>query len=159
MTKTESKKVFKEARMTIRETEIQYEAAQIKYSAHVKDIALKIYEKSGNLAVLEEFHILCLNRANRILNTCKISQGGIAGTVVDIRFIAVMALASGASSVILIHNHPSGNINPSQGDRQVTDKIASALKLLDINVLDHCILGQDIYGAVDYYSFADRGLI
>ena len=102
----------------------------------------------------EEFWVLLLNRANRVIRKCQISQGGVAGTVADPKIIFKMALEDLASGVILAHNHPSGNLNASQADIDLTKKLKEGGKLLEIQVLDHIILaGQK------YFSFADEGMI
>lgn len=102
----------------------------------------------------EEFWILLLNRANRVIRKSQISQGGIAGTVADPKIIFKLALDDLASGIILAHNHPSGNLTASQADLDLTKKLKEAGKLLDIQVLDHLIVaGQK------YFSFADEGLI
>ena len=102
----------------------------------------------------EEFWILLLNRANRILARERISAGGISGTVVDARIIFQKALIGSACSLILFHNHPSGNLKPSQADIKLTQKLKKAGQTLDIAVLDHLIIGES-----GYYSFADEGII
>ena len=102
----------------------------------------------------EEFWVLYLNRSNLILDKVKISQGGIAGTVTDIRLIMKQAVDRLAVSIILCHNHPSGNLNPSEADTRITQKIKEAGNLLDIQLLDHLIISEN-----DYYSFADNGLL
>ncbi len=99
----------------------------------------------------EEFWILLLDRANKIITNIRISMGGITGTVTDIRIIMKEALEKGATSIILCHNHPSGNILPSNADKLITEKIKSAGNVMDIKILDHIIIGGD-----DYYSFADK---
>ena len=99
---------------------------------------------------VEEFWILLLNQNNRILSKHLISTGGVSGTVADIRIILKKAIDELASGIILAHNHPSGNIQPSKMDRNLTHKIIEASKLVDIKVLDHIIIGDE-----DYYSFAD----
>ena len=109
---------------------------------------------SGNMELYEEFVILCLNRANKVLGWVKVSQGGITGTVVDSRLIFGIALKAAASSIILRHNHPSGNTKPSDEDISITKRLREAGKLLDIAVLDHVILTAE-----SYYSFADENLI
>jgi len=100
----------------------------------------------------EEFWILLLNRANRILKKLNISEGGISGTVADPKKIFKLALDNNASSIILCHNHPSGNIQPSESDVKLTNKLKEAGKMLDLPVIDHIIIGED-----NYYSFADEG--
>jgi len=102
----------------------------------------------------EEFWILVLNRANRIIKKHQISQGGVAGTVADPKIIFKIALEELASGIILAHNHPSGNLTASQADIALTKKIKEAGKLLEIQVLDHVIIaGQK------YFSFADEGIL
>lgn len=103
---------------------------------------------------VEVFYILLLNRANRVLETAVISQGGVAGTVVDAKLIFQKALDKLASSIILVHNHPSGNLKPSQNDLDITKKLAQGARLLDMHVVDHLIVHQD-----QYFSFADEGLL
>jgi DNA repair protein RadC len=102
----------------------------------------------------EEFWVLLLNRANRVIRKSQISQGGVAGTVADPKIIFKLALDDLASGVILAHNHPSGNLTASQADLDLTKKLKEAGKLLDIQVLDHIIVaGQK------YFSFADEGMM
>ncbi len=100
----------------------------------------------------EEFWVIMLNRSNTIIEKYKLSQGGIAGTVIDVKIIIKKALENLASSLILCHNHPSGNIRPSQNDRVITNKLSDAAKYFDIKVLDHLIVSDN-----GYYSFADEG--
>ncbi len=102
----------------------------------------------------EEFWIMLLNRGNKIIDTFMVSQGGISGTVIDVRLILKNALDKLASSIILCHNHPSGNTQSSNADLQITRKIKDAAKLMDISVLDHIIIGQD-----KYLSLADEGML
>lgn len=102
----------------------------------------------------EEFHILMLNRANQVIKREFISRGGIAGTVVDQKIIFKTACEHLASSIILCHNHPSGNLKPSDADIKLTKKIKEASHLLDITLLDHIIIGEN-----SYYSFADEGVL
>ena len=94
-----------------------------------------------------------MNKANRVIDRYRISEGGVSGTVVDIKRIYHRVLELLGTSLILIHNHPSGNINPSDADITITKKIVEAGKLFDMAVLDHLII------ATGYYSFADNGLI
>lgn len=103
---------------------------------------------------VEQFWILSLNRNNRIINSQMISHGGVSGTVADPKVIFKLALEDLASGIILIHNHPSGNLKPSHADKQLTEKMVSSGKLLEIPVLDHLIFTDQ-----DYFSFADEGLI
>jgi DNA repair protein RadC len=109
---------------------------------------------SDDIEIFESFFILLLNRNNQTIGYAKISQGGVSGTYVDVKIIAKYCVDSLASGVILAHNHPSGNTNPSEADKTITRRTIEALKFLDIAVLDHIILTAD-----DYFSFSDEGLI
>ena len=102
----------------------------------------------------EEFWIMLLNRSNRLIETLRTSQGGISGTVTDIRMILKNAILRSASSIVLCHNHPSGNLKPSRADMDITKKMNEAAKLMDIKVLDHIIMADS-----NYFSFADEGLL
>ncbi len=102
----------------------------------------------------EEFWALLLDRSNQVIRKVNISEGGMAGTVADPKKIYKMALDYKASSIILAHNHPSNNLKPSQNDIDLTKKLKSAGNMLDIEVLDHLIFGND-----SYYSFADENLL
>ncbi len=102
----------------------------------------------------EAFWIVLLDRANQVLKKVRISQGGFSGTVADPKMIFSTALSHHASSIILAHNHPSNNLKPSQNDIELTNKIKEAGVSLEINILDHLIVGSD-----DYYSFADESLL
>ena len=109
--------------------------------------------KIGDLAH-EEFWIMFLNRANIVIDTMKISQGGTTGTVMDVKLIIKHAIERLAQGLIVAHNHPSGNKQPSDSDIQITKKIKEAAKLLDISLLDHIIIANN-----EYYSFADSGIM
>jgi DNA repair protein RadC len=111
-----------------------------------------MYDES-TIGLYEEFMVLLLNRANRVLGCLKLSKGGLTGTVVDLSILYGTALKAMASSVIIAHNHPSNNLRPSDEDRDLTKKIRDAGKLLDINLLDHLIIGTD----GSYVSFTDEG--
>lgn len=102
----------------------------------------------------EVFGVLYLNRANRINHFEIVSEGGITGTVADPRIILKKALEQNAVSIIVCHNHPSGNLQPSRADEQLTQRLKEAAQLLDIHMLDHVIVSEQ-----GYYSFADEGLI
>jgi DNA repair protein RadC len=130
-------------------TEAEY-LQQIKSSKDVADIFQPILADLQH----EEFWILFLNRSNRVINRMKVSQGGISGTVTDVRMIMKKAIESLASGIIVCHNHPSGNLKPSESDTKITRKIKDAGNLMDIQLLDHLIISEK-----DYYSFADNGLL
>jgi len=95
-----------------------------------------------------------LNQANKVLGVTTISEGGISETTADIRIILQAAILSNASGIILSHNHPSGNIQPSGDDNRITQRIKEAAKIVRISLLDHLIVSNETY-----YSFADEGLI
>ncbi len=100
----------------------------------------------------EEFWILLLNNANKMEYKWKLSVGGITAALVDVRLIYKRAIERGATSIILCHNHPSGNLMPSQSDMMLTKKVIKGGAILDIKVLDHIIVAEQ-----GYYSFADEG--
>ena len=102
----------------------------------------------------EQFWVLLLNRANEIIKQVQISTGGVSGTVADPKIIFKAALEELASGIILVHNHPSGNIQPSQADRDLTRKVKEAGKFLDLPILDHLIFTDSAY-----FSFADEGIL
>ena len=102
----------------------------------------------------EEFWVLLLNRANRVISRYKVSQGGVSGTVIDVRLIMKTGIEKLASAIVLCHNHPSGNLQPSVADEQITQKLKEAGKLMDIPILDHIIVTDNAY-----FSFADEGIL
>lgn len=118
-----------------------------------KDVA-DIFQPLLSDLAHEEFWILYLNRSNKVISRIKLSQGGISGTVTDVRIVMKNAVEQLASGIILCHNHPSGNLNPSEADTKITQKIKEAGSLMDIQLLDHLIISEK-----DYYSFADNGLL
>lgn len=132
------------------------QAADMQNVLMVKNSASVFEYCKSKLAGLahEEFYALLLNRGNRLVKEYQVSKGGISGTVVDIRMILKEALFVGAACMVLVHNHPSGNKQPSQADITLTKKIQEAAKFMDISVLDHVIIADQ-----SYYSFADDGII
>lgn len=123
---------------------------QIKCS---KDVA-EIFQPFLSDLLHEEFWILFLNRSNKVIDKMKLSQGGVSGTVTDVRLVMKKAIEYLASGIIVCHNHPSGNLNPSESDTKITQKIKEAGNLMDIQLLDHLIISDK-----EYYSFADNGLV
>lgn len=103
---------------------------------------------------IEQFWIILLNRSHEVIAKRKISEGGVSGTVVDAKVVFKIAVELLASSMILIHNHPSGNLQPSRADKILTDKLVQAGNVMNVNVLDHLIVSEK-----GYYSFADEGEI
>ena len=101
----------------------------------------------------EEFWVLFLNNSNRVISKSQLSKGGITGTIVDVRLVFKLALESGATGLILCHNHPSGSLIPSSADKEITKKLKQAGDSLDVKVLDHLIITE-----TKYYSFVDEGI-
>jgi DNA repair protein RadC len=108
----------------------------------------------NRIELLEQFKLMLMDRRNACIGISDIATGGIAGCVVDPKIIFATALKARASGIIMAHNHPSGNLTPSQADIDLTRKMKEAGKLLEISVLDHLIMTSE-----SYYSFADEGLI
>ena len=102
----------------------------------------------------EEFWVLYLNNSNKVIHKTQLSKGSMTGTLVDVRLVLKEALQLGAISLVLAHNHPSGTLDPSQADKDITKKLTTASASLDIQVIDHLIISN-----MGYYSFADEGLI
>ena len=146
------KKTYKS---TISEYSLKYSKSEIQKtkvttSESASNVIRKFYFDDIN--IYESFFILLLNSQNNTTGFAKISQGGTAGTVVDIKIIAKYAVDSLSPNVIICHNHPSGNKQPSDADLNITRRIKDALLLLDIKLIDHIIITEN-----DYYSFADNG--
>lgn len=113
-----------------------------------------MFLNSDNMNIKEEAVVLFLNRGNRVLGGYKVSSGGITGTIVDIRIILGIALKCLASGIILAHTHPSGELYPSKTDKDLTQKLKEASRLMDITLLDHLIITLE-----SYFSFADDGIL
>ncbi|MBL7851625.1 MAG: JAB domain-containing protein [Cyclobacteriaceae bacterium] len=126
---------------------------QVSSSRDAYDLLMKNWDKDG-FELYETFMLLLLNRANKAIGFMKVSQGGVSGTVADPKIIFAVALKSAASGIIVAHNHPSGNLKPSQSDIDLTRKLKEGAKCLEIQFLDHLICTTD-----GYYSFADEGMI
>ncbi|PIF59253.1 DNA repair protein RadC [Flavobacterium plurextorum] len=101
----------------------------------------------------EEFWVLFLNNSNKVISKIQLSKGGISGTIVDARLIFRLALENRATGLILCHNHPSGNLLPSEADKEITGRIKAAGEILDVKILDHLIITE-----TKYYSFVDEGI-
>jgi len=110
---------------------------------------------SDTIGLYESFKVMLLNNSNMVKGITQISQGGITGTLVDLRILFAVILKSLSVGIILCHNHPSGRLTPSKADKELTEKIKKAADLLDIKVLDHLIITPSSH----YYSFADNGLL
>lgn len=129
------------------------ERPQILSSKDAYEILMTIWDE-GKIDFVEQFNILLINRANKVLGVYKVSSGGITGTVADPRQIFTAALKANACGLVLAHNHPSGTLKPSRQDEQLTSKMKEAGSFLDIKVLDHLIVTSE-----SYYSFAVEGLL
>jgi DNA repair protein RadC len=129
------------------------ERPQIKTSSDAYEVLKQSWDEN-KIEFVEQFKVMLLNRANKVLGIYEVSTGGISGTVADIRLIFAAAIKSNASSIVLAHNHPSSNTKPSEADIQLTRRIKEAGKLLNIKVIDHIIVTVE-----NYFSFADEGEI
>lgn len=125
----------------------------IRSSNDTCNVLRQIWDKN-KIELFEEFKVLLLNQGNKVIGVYDVSKGGITGTVADPRLILATAIKALAVSIILSHNHPSGNLKPSRADEEITVKINEAAKYHDIKVLDHIIITAE-----HYYSFADEGLL
>jgi len=143
--------------LTLKLKKSKYQQASITTSKDGAQYARQFYYQ--DIEIFESMFLILLNKANMTIGYVKISAGGITGTVADPRIIAKYAVDSLATSIILIHNHPSGNLKPSRADQDLTAKIKTGLSYFDITVLDHIILAPDVCGSLSYYSFADEGIL
>jgi DNA repair protein RadC len=147
------------SQLTLAEIELSYRPNKshhpvIKSSADVYFHLLKFFPEE-TISLQERFVAAYVNRSNRLIGVCTISTGGITGTVADPKLIIATALKAAATGIILCHNHPSGNLKPSVADIELTKKIQSACKLLDIQLLDHII----VVPQQAYFSFVDEDLL
>ncbi len=142
----------------ISEIELKYSPAVLKCerpkiinskSAH--KVLLDIWDMD-TIELYEEFKVLLLNRANEVLGVYTVSKGGLHATVVDLKLLFAVVLKSASSCIILAHNHPSGNLKPSEADRQLYLKAKKVADYLDVSILDNLIITK-----TEYYSFVDEG--
>lgn len=136
----------------LKKTKTTFPVVAISQSIDAANFIREFY--SDDIEIFESAFILLLNRANKTIGYAKISQGGIAGTVIDVKLICKYVVDSLASGVILCHNHPSGNLQPSNQDKEINIKVKQALELLDSILLDHIILTKE-----SYTSLKDEGII
>jgi DNA repair protein RadC len=127
---------------------------KVSNSMHCFDIALQFWDKD-ECSYTEQCYALYLNKSNAVIGFAEISRGGTTATVVDVKVILSHALNSAAQGVVLYHNHPSGNLKPSQADMDLTRKVKNACGLLDMVLIDHLIVTSNN----NFYSFADEGQI
>jgi DNA repair protein RadC len=144
--------------MEISEIQVSYsnlnsKRQKIKDSQTSYNVFINYWSKS-TIELQEEFKVLLLNRNNEVLGIYPLSKGGVSGTFVDVKLVFSVALKCNASSIIVAHNHPSGNLKPSEADKNLTEKLRVAGNYLDIKLLDHIIVTKN-----DYYSFADNGIL
>ena len=117
------------------------------------ELILQKWEQD-RIEMQEEVKVLLLNRNNKVLGIYALAKGGITSCVEDVRIILAVALKALATGIILVHNHPSGNLQPSADDKKITEQLNSSCKLMGITLVDHLIITKD-----DYFSFADEGLL
>lgn len=144
--------------MEVAEIKVSYsntnlEKVKITNSQKMFDLVIKHWSLEI-IEFQEEVKIILLNRANIVLGIFEMSKGGISGTVVDIRIILGVALKCNASNIIMVHNHPSGKLVPSDADKAITKRLKQACNLLEIPLLDHLIISRE-----GYYSFSDEGIL
>lgn len=144
--------------MEVAEIKVSYsnvnpDRVQVTNSQKMFEVIMKHWDLDI-LEYQEQMKVILLNRANIVLGIYEMSKGGISGTVVDIRIILGVALKCNASAIILVHNHPSGKLVPSEPDKAITKRLKEACNLLEVYLLDHLIISK--YG---YYSFADEGTL
>ena len=150
----------KQYKGTIPEITLKFKTGEVKKvkiinSQSANDVLRKFYDQD-TIALTESFVVLLLNRANNTIGWFKLSQGGLNGTVVDVRLIFTVALKTATHGMILSHNHPGGNVSPSPKDIEITKKIVEAGRGLDIKVLDHIIVSGE---GDQYHSMVDEGTI
>lgn len=148
----EYKSFIRELQINVKEGDPSFLKSKIQNSSDINKYVRNFYHE--DIEIYESAFVVFLNRSFNTIGWVKISQGGIAGTVVDPKLIAKYAIETLCSAVVLCHNHPSGSSNPSDCDKKLTTKIKEGLKLFDIDLLDHIIVTKE-----DYYSFADEGFI
>lgn len=141
--------------MEISEIKVSYSndsanKVKITNSKTAYDLVLSHWSDS-TIEYQEEVKLLLLNRANIVLGIHELSKGGTTGCIVDIKMVLAIALKCNAHGIIVIHNHPSGNLKPSEADKSLTSKLKKACEIVDVNMLDHLIISKD-----EYYSFSDE---
>src|SRR5664280_325576 len=152
--KTQQQITVSEVRLVYRTKIKASERLQVKCSKDAFDIFIGSWELDS-IEHFEEFKLMLLTRSNKVLGIASISKGGINGTVTDVRIILQYAIKSNASGIIICHNHPSGNLQPSESDLTITKKIKESGNLMDIQLLDHLLIVPE----EKYCSMADEGLI
>lgn len=144
--------------MKVSEIKVSYSANNSnRVKVTTSKIIFKLILENWDLNIIdyqEVVKLVLLNRANIVLGIYELSKGGISGTIVDIRIILGVTLKCNASAIVLVHNHPSGHLVPSEPDKAITAKLKEACKLMEIVLLDHLIISKE-----GYFSFADSGAL
>jgi DNA repair protein RadC len=143
-----------EVRLVYRTKVKALERLKVKCSKDAFDIFMENWDLDS-IEHIEEFKLMLMTRSNKVLGIASISKGGISGTVTDVRIILQYAIKANASGIIICHNHPSGNVQPSESDLKITKKIKDSGTLMDIQLLDHLIIVPEGI----YYSMADEGIV
>ena len=130
------------------------ERPQVKCSKDAFDIFMENWDLDS-IEHIEEFKLMLMTRSNKVLGIASISKGGINGTVTDVWVIMQYAIKANVSGIIICHNHPSGNVQPSESDMKITKKIKDSGNVMDVQLLDHLIIVPE----GGYYSMADEGIV
>lgn len=138
--------------LSLKRKQTKFPRVKITSSHQAEEVIRNFY--GDDITIFESFFLLLLDQSHTTTGYVKISQGGITGTVVDVRIIAKYAVEGLATAVVIAHNHPAGTLRPSDTDIHITKKIQAALALFDIRILDHIILTE-----TSFYSFSDEGLL
>ena len=126
---------------------------KIKCSQHASEILRENWD-NDSLGFVEEFKVMLVSRCNQVIGICRVGIGGTTCVTVDLKLVFATAIKGNASSIILAHNHPSGNLKPSEQDKRLTQKLVGAGESLDVTVMDHVIFAD-----CGYFSFADEGIL
>lgn len=139
------------AEIKVSYTPMKFSKNKIRNSKDIFQIGLQIWNKD-TIEMQEEVKVIFLNRACEIIGFYELSKGGMSGSIIDIKLLMSVALKCLVSNIIIVHNHPTGNLTPSVADKNVTNEIKNACSYLDMKLLDHIIISND-----DFYSFSDDG--
>ena len=142
-----------EVKLSYKTKTTQLERVKADSPADCYKVLLNSWDK-GQLEHKESFKVLLLNQSNDVLGIYTVAEGGISETIVDVRVVLQAAILANATSIVLAHNHPSGNLTPGLSDHYITEKIKEAARLLSISVYDHIIVGRN-----GYFSFAERKVL
>lgn len=149
-----NQQTISEVRLIYRTKVKASERPQVKCSKDAFDIFMESWDLDS-IEHVEEFKLMLLNRSNKVLGISSLSKGGTSGTVVDVKLLLQYTIKSNANAILLCHNHPSGNLQPSESDTKLTRKVKEAAQYMDIQLLDHLIIIPE----GGYYSMMDDGLL